>query len=157
MAKYIFKDMAGFSNALGEANMKAMKDTLEECLEKLYEIIEEDIYSLPESEWYERTKNLLNAFYLQEPKRSGGIGRQIYGYIKYKPRAIKSNPKKYQHGSPTHGKLDGWTFLSIMNNEYPQGDMFPHVDREPMLDDFWEWLDKHYNEIYQKNLEKYIK
>lgn len=135
-----------------------MKDTLEECLEKLYDIIEEDIYSVPESDWYERTENLKNnAFYIVDPKRSGGLGRQIHGYIKFRDKAIKSNIEKFQHGSPNGGPLDGYTFLSILNNEYKQGTMFPEVSRKGFLDDWWEWLDSNYYEIYEKNLQKYIK
>lgn len=157
MAKTIFRDRQGFSKAFGEATTKAMNDTLQEAYDKLIDFINEDVYSLPESEWYERTQNLLSAFYIKPPKRSGGLGIQVNGAIKYRESKITHNIEKFQHGSPGFGPLNADVFFGILNGDVKQGSIFPEVEREPFFEDWVKWLNDNYESIYQKNLAKYVK
>lgn len=156
MARRIFKDRAGFSNAMGEATLKAMQDSLHEAYDKLIDFINDDVYGVPESDWYERTHDMLKAFYVQEPKRSGGLGIQINGAIKYRESKISHNKALFQHANRDEN-LNADVFFGILNGDVKQGTMFPEVAREEFFNDWLEWLDEHYEEIYQKNLEKYVR
>lgn len=160
MAKRIFKDRAGFTKALGEATMAAMKDSLYEAYDKLIDFINEDVYANArhecEEHFYERTYDLLNAFYVQDPKRSRGLGIQINGAIKYRENKITHNKQLFQHANRDEN-LNADVFFGILNGDVPQGDMFPNVEREAFFNDWLKWLNEHYESIYQKNLEKYVK
>lgn len=155
MAK-IFKTRVDLENELNSRVKTALDETYDFLLDKLMEIIERDIYSVPEGYFYIRTEDLLN-------KDNWEIKHYQYAGKYYFKLSFKDDnltppqhngdihsPLSYIHGNYLDGVLPPQVFLKILNNELPQGKAFnfPYVERKPFWDDFINYCDKNFSKLF---------
>lgn len=165
MAQYVFRDMVGLKRGLEDVAIKALDDTMEQCYNKLMDVIDEDVYKNAKHEcnehFYERTKDIKNAFIIKKAKK-GKLGISATASIDFDESKITHNTVLKQHAN-SQRELDGTTFFGILNNDVNQGiHGFAHVDRRPFFNDWLELLNKKdkdsvetiYEKMYKENLGK---
>lgn len=173
--EFVFKDRVGLKKGLERVSVLALNQTMRQMYAKLLDIIEEDVYKNAYhtikhgSTWgnnndsveeivtddgeYERTEDLMSAFKLVEGKESGGLNiRSSSAKIELNTKAITYGKNALSHGVVSFFGAEN--FLSMLNNDIGQGDIFPHVYREPFWDDFLSWANENFELLYQENLNK---
>lgn len=155
MAQTVFRDMVGLRKGLQDVTIEALNRTIEECYIELKNIIDEDVYKKAKHEskepFYERTYDMARAFVIKYAEKKG-LGISAIASIKFDDNAISHNSALLQHAS--NQDLDGTVFFGILNNDVPQGDAIGgvKVKRKPFFDDWLDWMDKNYSDIYKRNL-----
>lgn len=157
----LYHNTLQLEKGLSQCCRQALNDTLEQMVDKLHEIIIEDVYKNKPT-FYHRSKWL----YTKPFKKYiyNNFGKGIGGGIKPDGSHYGSNLKKFQHGNEYFGELPMDSFLEMLNysgqhfmSENPFG--FPTFiqNREPFWDDFLDWANGSdgFNKLYQKNLDKY--
>ena len=145
MAQYVFRDMVGLKRSLEDVTIKALDDTMKQCYDKLMDVIDEDVYKNAKHEcnehFYERTKDIKNAFTIKQAKKSK-LGISATASIDFDESKITHNTALKQHAN-SQRELDGTTFFGILNNDVDQGTHgFKQVDRRPSFNDWIELLKK---------------
>ena len=51
MAQYVFRDMVGLKRSLEDVAIKALDDTMEQCYNKLMDVIDKDVYKNAKHEY----------------------------------------------------------------------------------------------------------
>lgn len=157
-----FRSTVEVDKGLTEVAKIALDATLDDFLEELGHIIEEDVYQSYEPQWYQRTDTLLNNYENMFEKYSWGYFNKGVGKgIREKDYSLPVDPPFFIHGSGSFGgniysALDTPSYLEILNdpscidNENPFH--FPtHLPRGSFWDDFVEWANDNFYNIFQKN------
>lgn len=153
--------------------MKAIQEkTLEEMKSKLYEFIDEEVYSKhalgaePQDSFYERTYDLLrdDIFEIERLYVKGDI---IRGSIGINQRAVLTSKMAWQHSSPMKSdqkdsegnykamfgdKLTVDAYVKIINNGVSaEHSIFGEIQPRPFWDEFLKWANENYARIFREN------
>lgn len=158
MASKSFKTIDAMERALYSIGKEAMEATLEILLDKLIEIIDENVYqAIDESEngEYVRTEDLKKIWGIGGIKaKKGYIEGTISPYLG-EDMTYRGRPF-YQHVSPNLYKLNIQEYIDVIENGW-ETSMFGESGNRPPRPFFkeWEnWVKDNYVDIYKAEFEK---
>lgn len=158
-----FHNVVEIEKELSRNLKEALDLTLDEMLDKLGEIIEDDVYDKYSPIWYDRTnflsENYENVF---EKYFWNNFGKGIGGGIRVNESAsFETNPEEFVHGSYTEengiiSTLSLPSYLEILNDpsaiNHKNRWNFPRVlPRGQFWDDFIQWADENFDLILRRN------
>lgn len=163
-----FRSTVEIENGLTDIAKVALDATLDEFLDKLGEIIEEDVYNKYDPDWYNRTYTLLTDYRNMFEKYSWGyFGKGVGKGIREKEYSLPVNPTTFLHGSGNentgviYSVLDSPSYLEIMNDPNCIDNSNPFhfptsLPRESFWDDFIDWCNDNFHTVFQKHFNEAV-
>lgn len=157
MANIKFNNLEQIKKYLNEKTRKALEETFEEMENELKKIIIKDVYDAWDAEFYNTKRTYWLIREGVESYIKSLYGDKIAGGVRINTH--KNYPvdlENYRHGNVYSGKFEPESFVEMLNNQANDGYAwdnpwhFPTLERKPFWDEFQEWANEHYKEIFEK-------
>lgn len=163
----VFKDTTSLRNAMIKDIRTAQYNTVEKLLDVLKDIIYENVYKQNimggYTKYYSplamgvyskdyRTYDLYNMFGISKVVGSNQFQSMLK--IEMLENSLSHNPNLYQHANFYTGELTEEGYLDIIENGlYSSNSMVGYIAPRPFWDEFLDYCDEHYDEIFEKEFE----
>lgn len=166
--KVSYATFADLQSGLYDYIKMAQQMTLDDMEEKLYDFIEEEVYSKtaydedvhlmferrynrPNLWHYSRTGSMYNIWEQSKPYIRSGV---VYGDIRpTNYNGMVYNKKELQHMSPFGTKLTPQDYVKLINDGVSmEHSMLGQIQSRPFWDKFVQWSNENYRKIFAKHL-----
>lgn len=148
-----FTTLDAYKNHLLGRTKVAVEDTIEEIKKHLMEILDERIYNLSESEYYERSGVLRNKDNWITDNISHSSGNITFD-LHFDESQYWADGWKHIHGLIWDGHNTelptAEDFINVLNEG--KSELFGKSNTAGFWDEFIDWVEDHYDEIFIKNM-----
>lgn len=157
--KFGYSSFTQLEDGLYDILKEVQRMTLDDLENKLYEFIEEEIYSknvyaVDNDGWfYKRTGSMYNIWEQTTPYIRYGV---VYGDIRpTNYQGMVYNKDELQHMSPFGTKLTPQDYVKLINDGVSmEHSIFGEISPRPFWDKFLKWANENYTKIFSNHLKE---